>query len=456
MLERIVEESEPVVDFLENAKDLTVVTHYDADGLASAGIMSKALDRIRKPHRIVPTKQLNEERAKEIKKMGEEVIVLDMGSGQVPVLENNFNKFAICDHHETLHETDKPHLNAHLFDIDGNKEISGAGVTYAAAKAMSKENKDLAAIAIVGAVGDMQETDGQVIGTNRDIIKDGKENNVLTVKNDIKLYGRHTRPLAQFLSYSSDPFLPGLTGDEANCYSFLEKIGLPTGSDVYYVDLDREQQKKLISELVTYGLSHGVPDFLLQNMVGEVYELKQERNKTVIKDCKGFSTLLNACGRHKKGKIGIEVCKGNREEEYEKAKNLLKMHRRLLREGMQWAQNNGVNEKENFQVLDAGENIKETLIGIVAGMLYGTKTINNSKPIVALAINKEGNYKASARATWTLVRKGLDLGEALEECAQKFDGEGGGHTIAAGARIPRAKKEQFLKAFDKKVGEQLS
>ena len=51
-------------------------------------------------------------------------------------------------------------MNPHLFDIDGSTEISGAGVVYLFCKALDGKNKDMAHIAIVGAIGDIQEDKG--------------------------------------------------------------------------------------------------------------------------------------------------------------------------------------------------------------------------------------------------------------------------------------------------------
>ena len=52
-------------------------------------------------------------------------------------------------------------VNPHLYGIDGATEVSGSGVAYFAAKAVNAENMDLAPIALVGALGDMQDKNEQ-------------------------------------------------------------------------------------------------------------------------------------------------------------------------------------------------------------------------------------------------------------------------------------------------------
>ena len=63
--------------------------------------------------------------------------------------------------------------------------------------------------------------------------------------------------------------------------------------------------------------------------------------------------------------------------------------------------------------------------------------------------------KISGRGNYDLVRAGLKLGEGLNKASKEFGGEGGGHDVAAGAKIPPEKKEDFLNLIDKIVAEQL-
>ena len=115
-----------------------------------------------------------------------------------------------------------------------------------------------------------------------------------------------------------------------------------------------------------------------------------------------------------------------------------------------------VEEREHSYILDAGSRIKDSLIGVVGGMLYSSQAIGTNKPILALTLDEEENrLKISGRGTRPLVRKGLHLGEAMKEAAQAYGGEGGGHNIAAGAHIPPEKKEEFLKQIDMIIGRQL-
>ncbi|MCD6414771.1 MAG: DHH family phosphoesterase, partial [Candidatus Diapherotrites archaeon] len=203
------------------------------------------------------------------------------------------------------------------------------------------------------------------------------------------------------------------------------------------------------------GKKNFIPEFLLRNLVGEVYELLKEQPKTPLRDAREYATLLNACGRHEEGLIGIKVCMGDRGEYYHRAELLLQKHRRMLRDGIEFAKEKGLDEMEHIYILDAGTHIKDTLVGVIAGMLYGSKVAGQGKPIIALAIDEEGMLKVSGRANWMLVNKGLHLGKAMKQACEVVGGEGGGHNIAAGARISPKHKNEFLELIDKIVKEQM-
>lgn len=287
-----------ITSFLRENDDFAVICHYDADGLTAGAISALMLDRLGKKYSVTPARQLDEQRIQAVKDKGKHYLFVDMGSGQIPVITEHFDSFGIIDHHETLGDTDQPHFNAHLMGWDGAKEISGAGCTYMVAKAVDKKNVDLSPIALVGAVGDMQDSTGALVGKNREILEDGIKTGLIEAKNDISLYGRHSRPLTQFLAFSSEPFFQGLTGDEDACGAFLSELGIPVKKNeewVYYSDLSESQKKKLISALFVLGKRNFVPEFLLKSLVREVYELTQEEPRTPLRDAREFATVLNAC-----------------------------------------------------------------------------------------------------------------------------------------------------------------
>ena len=306
----------------------------------------------------------------------------------------------------------------------------------------------------------MQESGGELSGINRKLLGIAQAAKTLSVKKDLRLFGRISRPLVSFLMFSSNPILPQLTANEDNCRAFLLDLGIPlkdpfTEQWLSYEDLPQEQKKALTSALIVHLSSYGVEEWKIKELVGEVYTLTKEAPKSPLRDAKEFATMLNSCGRHGKPEVALAVCMGDRKDEYGKALALLAEHREALRKGIEFIQQHGIEERKSFYFFDAGKEIQDSLVGIIAGMLYGS-IIQENKPIIALARSEDGSVKVSGRGTSYLVRRGLNIGQALKEIGAEMAGvEGGGHRIAAGAKVNEDKLGDFLARLEKKFSEQL-
>ncbi len=449
-------EAAKCAEHIKKHSSALVVSHIDADGLTSAAIIGKALERSGIEYETSFVKQLDTAALTEIADRNPEIVIFtDLGSGMLNAINSLKLNAVISDHHQPQ-GVQEHHLNPHLFGINGANEISGAGITYYLATALG-DNADLAALAIVGAVGDLQHVKhGQLIGANRSILEEGVKNSVLRYEKDLLLFGKQTRPIFKLLQYSSDPYLPGITGSEDACIEFLKKIGIRQHGEKWrrWIDLETGEKQQIISALIQFCLSCGIHVCNVQRLVGEVYTLLQEREGTEVRDASEYSTLLNATARYDHADIGLAVCMGDRGKSYDEASALLNDHRKNLVEGLNLVKEQGTIKMQHLQYFDSGNKIRETIVGIVAGM--SASFLNNKNlPIIAFA-DSEGGMKVSSRGNYELIRRGLNLGRAISEAAKEVGGAGGGHDIAAGAFIPREAKNEFLRILDRKIGVQIA
>ncbi|MFD1586335.1 DHHA1 domain-containing protein [Halorientalis brevis] len=453
-------------DHLRAADSVLLASHIDADGLTSAAIAATALERAGIPFEVVFKKQLDPtEIASIAAREYDTVLFTDFGSGQLDAISEHeaAGDFipVIADHHQPADADTAFHLNPLLEGIDGASELSGAGASYVLARALEPadaDNRDLAALAIVGAVGDMQAVEGELVGTNEKIVEEGVAAGVVTEGTDLSLYGKQTRPLPKLLEYASEIGIPGISNDEAGSIKFLDGLGLDlkdNGEWRRWVDLTDDERQTVASSLVQRAVKRGVPADKIDGLVGTTYTLTAEPEGTELRDASEFSTLLNATARYERADVGLAVCLGDREAGLERARRLLQNHRRNLSEGLEWVKEQGVTREDNLQWFDAGDAVRETIVGIVAGMAVGVDGVDPDVPIIAFARKNDEETKVSARGTGRLVGKGLDLSVVMGEASAAVDGGGGGHNVAAGATIPAGREQEFIEHADGIVGEQL-
>jgi RecJ-like exonuclease len=448
---------------IKKKKNLLVVSHVDADGLTSAAIVCTALDRCGIDFQPKFFRQLDEAAMDEVADHGADLVIFtDLGSGMIQQICDRGLSAVVADHHKPVASEARvlAHINPHLVGADGATQLSGSGTSLLLARALASapgSNDDLAALAVVGAVGDLQDmAHGHLVGINRHILEIGSKAGAVSFSRDIKLFGRQTRPVYKMLQYCQDPYLPGLSGNEDACIAFLKEIGIRLGGEKWrrWIDLSQEEKAGFVTAVLRKGLRNGISNVKLERLIGEVYVLLGEQEGTELRDASEYSTLLNATARYGHAGVGVQVCMGDRDKAFSEAQRLLGQHRQNLVNGLKLVSERGITPLKSIQYFDAGDAILDTIVGIVAGMSF--QMADRSRPILAFARTAEGELKVSARGTRDLVRSGLDLADALSRCARAVGGVGGGHNVAAGATIPPQAKEEFLALMDSMVGQQIS
>ena len=465
--------AQQIAERVRDAPMVRIVTHIDTDGITGGAIASEALDRAGIAHEVAFVKKLDEPVITELKRRGTPLVwFIDLGAGMMHALHGL--DAVITDHHvPTEREVPKVlrsdlmrfaesqdrilMLNPHL-EGAGSDVASGAGCAYAVARALAPTNRDLAAVAIVGAIGDVQDQEfRRLSGYNRTILQDGIDAGVLRAHIDLRLFGRETRPAYKMLQYASDPWIPRLSGNEDACIAFLLELGIDLKVEEHWrswSDLDDGEKRRVVTALVAHMLERGCGAKETERLAGETYTLIREPAGSPTRDAKEFGTLVNACGRYDQPEVGYRVCRGDREEFLGQALRLLRGHREYLVESMDAIAEAGINTMDAIQYFHAADRIRDTVVGIAASLALNREGAAKDLPIIAFAAADDG-IKVSARTTRDLVARGLDLAAVMQEASKAVGGFGGGHHAAAGATIPAGTEQKFLEIANRIVREQL-
>lgn len=432
-------------------KNVKLISHFDADGLTSAAIISKMLLRNDINFELRIIKQLTKEEIKKIVLTENDVLFLtDLGSGQLNLLKDFFDKthVFVIDHHEPveMQNINLFHLNPFLY---GEEEISSSTICYLFAKSISVQNTDLIELAIIGAVGDEQDEGWEFKGLARKILEEAETLGKITAVKGIRLYGRNTRPIHKSLEYSFDPFIPGISGSESHAIQFLSELGITVkGEDEWkkLKDLTIEEQQKLASAIIIERLK--VSHLDATDIFGEIYTILNRPEE--LQDVREFATILNACGKTNHAEIGMRLCL-NDKYTIGKTWEILDEYKKQISDGLNLIKNrNLILSTPNANFIIAGNKIKDTLIGTVTSIALNSNIFDLNKPIFGLADTENGNIKISARASRNL--KYINLRKILLYAAKKLNGEAGGHQYAAGALIDKNLQNDFVSIVDNELG----
>jgi single-stranded-DNA-specific exonuclease len=479
--------------FLTNIQNLSspihIYTHIDADGLSAGAILGKALFRKKLPFQITVLRQLEREEIQKIalNQYSNFMIFSDFGSGQYLELQKTLlllgykGKFLILDHHlpqkisnkkqveelENIHiETSPWHINPYFYKIDGSNEISSSGICYYFAKKLNENNNDLSPIALVGAVGDIQNQgpNKSFLGLNSLILKEAINSRLIEMFDDLNF--STIKPLNEAIAYSNDLKLSGLTNDPNKTLKFLQTIGIfmenSDGTIKTLNDLNKDEKQKISSAIIEYSSFklEMEPNEIIEKLIANRYLLLNE-GKLELRDAEDFSNLLNACGRTESSSLGIAIAMGDRENAYQQAKEILVNYKKTLMNSLSWIkENNKIQKKKNIQFFFGEDIIPENVIGTISSMLIfdNTGIIDKNMPIFGCAKRKDEDvYKISGRAHEIIINKGVNLSEAIRKALElsNLDSLGGGHPPAAGTKVPTNKIELFLENLDNVIKNQL-
>ncbi len=426
-----------------------LATDVDADGLAAAAVMSKALHRAGYAYTVRASRDKSLDALMAVVEQDVDgVMFLDKASGHADVLAARAGELGrrvlIIDHHNLPKSPvpDGPALmvNPRAEGLDGSQDACASTTALAVALALGGDrNLDLGPSSLVGAIGDWQHVRGWQ-GWNRQIVERCLESGHLVEKPAPRLGGG---PLASAVARYKHVPVPGLTGDVAGSAAFLEGLGFNPEDPID--SLDDDGLTRLMSVLVARQLLEGAETGDVQRLVGAL-----QVHAHLQLSLRAIFGIVDACGREGRSGLGLAFLMGDREAA-RGARSVYADYRRAIRKGLERLQREGTTR---LAALQWAWTDRPAYTGMVAGLGINHVLQDVSVPVVMLAKRDDALVQISHRGEAHMVDAGLDLGVAVQAAALQAGGEGGGHPVAAGAVIPEDQVDGYLAALDKVLQEQ--
>ncbi len=441
-----------ISDCIKSKKSISVTTHIDCDGLTSGSIITKALIRAGARCTVRTSKEFSKKVIDSLKKDSRDFhVITDLAGGFANNLDESLGEnWVVLDHHqisEKEHDNQKV-INAWKYGIDGGTEICAGGMAYLAAMVLDDKNSDLSAIAVVSALGDRQDQGERksFIGKNYEIANTAKEEGLVDIDLDLLLVGRETRPLPDALAFTSQPFIEGLTWNRDACLSLLNSSGIQLKDGGRWrvpAELNDEEKRTVIETISKFTSGKNATE-IMSELIGYTYTFPREDKRSFLRDGREFSTMLNSCGRIGRSGVGIAVCMGDRNKILREGETILTDYRKMIREYMNVLTNERwrVSESKTCVMVNGEGIVPEMMTGTISSLIAGSPK-NAGKIVILRTGGEENTIKFSSRKSFGC-KSEINLSELMRTGAEKFDGVGGGHNAAAGAKITKDKLDGFL------------
>ncbi len=428
------EKFDKAVDLLDEHDKFRIITHYDADGISAAVVISRALMKAGKGFHSTFVHSTPNNIPK-----GLPLIFTDVGAGDIKKISGSDDPVILLDHHKVdemiSDKDDKVFINPHEFGIDGAREVSGGTLALLLAIFHDETNWIKAIYALAGSAADKQNVGG-FKGLNKQILEESLEKGVITKSEGIFIDGKGVRDA---LLKSCDPYFPGISGNESKIDKILKSLKLDTSTPIE--DISKEKERKLTSIITLSLLKKDVPAYIIESIKG--YRYMSNRLKMSVDE---LYKIMNACARVSKPGLALSFCLGDNGA-LQNALELREEYRMETVNRLRELEKEGPVVMDNIQYFyESKRTRKGELAGL--GMMY---LFDQDKPCLGLC-DVDGRVDVSARGTISMVEKGLDLGSLCRRISGKFGGSGGGHDIAAGGTVNKENIDDFLKLMDEEVG----
>ncbi len=428
-------------DIVRGHDFIQIYSHYDADGVSAASIVAQTLLREGKEFRATLFTTLNDYNMDIIRSTKADcIIITDLGASYIDQLDAMKQDIVVLDHHTIISEAQRIcYANPHLYGIDGMTSGCGATMALLFSVAMNERNWDLVQVAFAGIAGDRQHIKG-LSGLNTYLLEQGKKRGFIEEMPGSLI---PAGDLMTQLFLATDPYIRGISGNEAGVAKLLDDAGIDHGKS--YMDLTDDERRKLSSLIAVRLTQQGMLEQSMNEIARDRYYLKG-----FDMDAEYLSSVLNSCGRSGFGGMGISAGMGDKKS-IELGANLMKDSDRDLVLNMVELDKRGLNQREHFQWFDSSDS---GFTGMLCGI--SMQCIGDpDKPTIGMNRSKEP-VNLSSRGMWGQLDRGIDLAVAMREACNAVGGDGGGHKIAAGGSIPSEKVEEFLDVLDRILEEQLS
>ena len=441
-----------ISETIKAKKSISVTTHIDCDGLTSGSIITKALIRAGANCTVRTSKEFSKNVVESFKTDSRDFhIITDLGGGFTNQLDQTLgDNWIVLDHHQISEEEmdNQNVINAWKYEMDGGVEICAGGMAYLASIALDERNSDLSAIAVVSALGDRQDQGERksFTGKNFEIANIAKEEGLVDIDLDLLLVGRETRSLPDALAFTSQPFIEGLTWNRDACLSLLNSSGIKLKEEGRWrvpAELNEDEKKQVIEAITKFTSGKNATE-IMSELIGYTYTFPREDRRSFLRDGREFSTMLNSCGRINRSGVGMAICMGDRNKILREGETILTEYRKMIRGYMNILTNERwrISESDTCIMINGDDIVPETMTGTISSLIAGSPK-NSGKIVILRTKGEENTIKFSSRKSFGC-KSEINLSELMRTGAEKFDGIGGGHNAAAGAKITKDKLDEFL------------
>ncbi|MDY6780686.1 MAG: DHHA1 domain-containing protein [Halobacteria archaeon] len=408
---------------IEDADYVHVVSHNDADGIATASVLCSCVHRMGGSYHFRALDDPNHvtEVERESADDYDLVVFCDLGAAYTGSFGADT---VVVDHHPTPSSDRDRYDGVLVTPRHLGEEASSSVAAVSVAERLDISDTNVVVNGLLGAEGD-GVMDGQGSDLVDDVVRKSVEEGHVTESQGVRIVGE--KP-SESLAYSTHPYTE-YTGDIEGARRFVTDLGMEV--DDRLGSVGEEELRRFSTAVVLLAAKNDGSDAeAVERLIGDVYSFDSYPR---VPNLHTLSRYVEACGKTKPG-LALSVCLSPvSTDRYDEVRGIYRRFQSRLIDSVREAEVSrgtpAVVELADGNNFDTG-----SVADVYADWIVGT-------PV--LVVNNEG--ESSLRSS---EGDGHDAGAVLSDAASRVGGRGGGHPTRAGATVPVERTREFVESVE--------
>jgi single-stranded-DNA-specific exonuclease len=321
--------SQKLLKEIEQKKDIFIFTNSTVDGIISGSIILKSIFNNLGNAMIRCSFGKIENNIDEIiKEKHDFYIFTDFNSNIIDIINKIFNEdnslFINTDeitksNNDIVYENI---LNPWIYNINGQKEITCAGLAYFLVKNFDRNSNRLSFLPVISAISKEQDIgeNKSLTSFNNEILQTSLKLNLIEQKKRLDISEKETVPITNILENNINHYIKEITWNNETSLKIIKDSNLLSdtdGSPKLFNELDEKDFASIYESIVKFLQNNSklnniqiIKDLLL----GYNYILINEEDEGFMKNARSFVKVLSLCLISQKIGLALSLCLGERGE----------------------------------------------------------------------------------------------------------------------------------------------
>ncbi len=320
--------SQKLLKEIEQKKDIFILANSTIDGILSGSIILKSIfNNMGNATIRCSCKKIKDTLSEIIDEKHEFYIFTDFDSNAIDNVNKSFNEgnYLFINIDKITKSDNLAYeniINPWLFNVNGNEEISSAGLAYFLIENFDRNSNNLSQLPIISAISKDQDIgeNRTLISLNNEILQVSIKENIIEQKKGLTISEIETTPITDVLENNMIHYIKEISWNKESSLKIIKDSHLSPskkGNKKLFNELDEKESIQLVESIVGFLQENSKSNnkkTIKDVLFGYRYILINEENEGLLKNSRSFVKVMEYLLNAQKTGLALALCLGDRGE----------------------------------------------------------------------------------------------------------------------------------------------